>query len=68
METVLDYAPGMQTTAALGVVDETDVPDLLKGAGPQVHSRRTSDHMPFNLTCISCLGFARERYWREDWH
>jgi hypothetical protein len=36
METILLYAPAMHLSASLGVVDEANVADVLKEAGPQV--------------------------------
>jgi hypothetical protein len=36
LETIQDYAPAMYLTSSLGLVDEADVVDVLKGAGPQV--------------------------------
>ncbi|KAI0264107.1 S-adenosyl-L-methionine-dependent methyltransferase [Gloeopeniophorella convolvens] len=34
MDTLFEYASGVQMTASLGLMVDTDVPDLLKGAGP----------------------------------
>ncbi|KAI0261394.1 S-adenosyl-L-methionine-dependent methyltransferase [Gloeopeniophorella convolvens] len=34
MDTLYEYASGMQMTASLGLMVDTDVPDLLKEAGP----------------------------------
>ncbi len=49
METVMDYAPAMYLSASLGVVDEANVVDALKEAGPQV--RKWRRHMlPCNFT------------------
>ncbi|KAI9451307.1 S-adenosyl-L-methionine-dependent methyltransferase [Lactarius psammicola] len=35
METVMDYAPAMYLSASLGVVDDANIADALKEAGPQ---------------------------------
>ncbi|KAI0261389.1 S-adenosyl-L-methionine-dependent methyltransferase [Gloeopeniophorella convolvens] len=35
LETIQDYAPGMYLSSALGLIDEADVADAIKEAGPQ---------------------------------
>lgn len=38
LETIQDYAPAMYLTSSLGLVDEADVADALKDAGPEVRA------------------------------
>jgi hypothetical protein len=38
LETIQDYAPAMYLTSSLGLVEEADVADAIKGAGPNVRA------------------------------
>jgi hypothetical protein len=38
LETIQDYAPAMYLTSSLGLVEEADVADALKAAGPNVRA------------------------------
>ncbi len=67
METIIEYGSAMYMPACLGVVDEVDIVDALREAGPQVRERSVPPDEPSQCNPFSFLGSARKRNRCKNW-